>query len=364
MNHQNTSTQSFLSRRGEESRSISPVEWSPNCVFHRQQHQSSIVEVSPSPSISSSKTRRVSTASSGSSASCSGLSCISSSESSSSSSSSSSIGFRTHYDDTDGTTELTCIIGEDDPIISFEALSLETQRITLDVTTTPTRTGIILNTKTCILLEEEKYQQRKEEKLSSEVLRGMNPMQGQEPDRQEHIIETLNLASSFEEKDRFALSRRPHSILSLSGPKKGQHHPWNRNSLETIITVPRVVLSDDSSLRPVSFPPEEEQHQQQQRTTSKKYTIKKSTNAIRSASITEIEAPRELRTKRQRGGSDFTMASASSVGDATTNSTSSTTTSPLTRRKRRRINRNRAMAADDFDSILSQINATGSLQDN
>ena len=287
-----------------------------NCDFNQQQHQFSKVELSPSPSISSTETRRVFTPSSG----C-GLSCICSSESLSSSS---SIGFKT-YDDTDDTTESSSTTGEDDPIISFGALSLDTQRTTLGVATTPTRVGTILKTKTALVEDEQ-------EERSKGVVRGMNRTQEQE---QEPPKESLNLVS-------------------------WEQHSWNSNSLETINIVPFAHLSDDSSARLVSFPKEEKQHQQQRRTTtSKKYTIKKTLNEIRSISITDVESPKASQTKRQRGGSDFTMASASGVGDAT--NSSSTTTSPSSRRKRRRINRNRAMAADDFDSILSQINTTGSL---
>ena len=54
--------------------------------------------------------------------------------------------------------------------------------------------------------------------------------------------------------------------------------------------------------------------------------------------------------KRSRGGSDF-MAQ---QGEASA-------TQPMNRNKRRRMNRNRAMTASEFGSILSQINATDSL---
>jgi len=343
-----TSTPSFLSLIDGESQKIGSVECPAHCDFHRQQHRqqhrSSNAKISPSPSILSTETRRVSTASCFSTESSSGLSCISSSESSSSSTS--SIGFRT-YDDTYDTAESTSSFGEDDPIISFEALSLDTQRITLGVTTTPT-----LEAKT-VLVEEEQYHQHKQEKTFGGVMRGMNQPQKQEQDRNEPSIESLSLAV-FEEKDMFSLSRRPnsHSI-------RGQQLTWERKSLETINIVPCAESSDDTSVRPVSFP-QEENHQQQRRTPVKKYTVKTTMNAIRSTSITEVEYSRVSRTKRERGGSDFTMASASGVGDAT-NSSSNPLPSPLSRRKRRRMNRNRAMAADDFDSILSQINTPESL---
>jgi len=65
------------------------------------------------------------------------------------------------------------------------------------------------------------------------------------------------------------------------------------------------------------------------------------------------ESAKTFRPKRLRGGSDFAFAQ--NEGNGTTSS------SPSDRRKRRRTNRNRAMGADDFDSILSQINTTGSL---
>jgi hypothetical protein len=145
---------------------------------------------------------------------------------------------------------------------------------------------------------------------------------------------------------------------SLNLASWGQHS-WNSNSLETINIVPFAHLSDDSSTRPVSLQKGEKEQQQQRRTTGKKYTIKKTVDAIQSISIANVESPKASREKRQRGGSDFTMASASDVGEASTNN--STSTSPSSRRKRRRINRNLAMAADDFDSILSQINTTGQL---
>jgi hypothetical protein len=54
--------------------------------------------------------------------------------------------------------------------------------------------------------------------------------------------------------------------------------------------------------------------------------------------------------KRSRGGSDYGTANQSQQVSAT-----------LDRRKRRRMNRNRAMTASEFNSILSQINNTGSM---
>jgi hypothetical protein len=53
--------------------------------------------------------------------------------------------------------------------------------------------------------------------------------------------------------------------------------------------------------------------------------------------------------KRQRGGSDFVMTDVSESDPFDSSS----------RCKRRRLNRNRALIGQEFDSILSQINATG-----
>lgn len=347
----NTSTP-FLSLPGGESQNNTPVEWPPHCNFKRQQHQSSNVELFPSPSIWSTETRTISTASSVSNASSSGLSCISSSESSSF-----SVGFRA-YDDADDTTESTSLNGEDDAIISLEALSLDTPRFTLGVTT-PLRTATTLRTTTFLVPEEEKDQQGKQKISNTGAGRAMSLPQDQQKDPREPPIESLNLTSSFEEERRFAQARAPgsRSGVSLFGSEKGKHH--SSNGLEIINIIPSAHSLEVSSVLPVSFLKEDKQHQHQRRTTGKKYTIKTSTNKVRSTFIPAIEAPRVERTKRERGGSDFTMASASGVGGSDSNG--SIITSPLNRRKRRRINRNRAMAADDFDSILSQINTAGSL---
>lgn len=308
----NTSTPSLVSLHGGEDQGVRTVEWSLNCDFH-EQHEFNKVEISPSPSISS-ETRRVSSSSSDSNASSSSLSCISSSESLSSSTS----GVRTN-DDADDNTESTSISGDYDPIISLEALSLETKRITLGSTKTGTRS-----------------------------IRGMNLPREKEQSRTDPPIKSLNLASPFEEKDGST------SIRSDSHEQEA----WNSSSSETIDIVPFAQSSVDSLAIPTSISQEEEQ--QRQRRASKKYTIKTATNMVQKPSLTQLEAPKVPRTKRQRGGSDFTMASASGV-DETTNKCSDAATSPSSRRKRRRINRNRAMAAQDFDSILSQINPTGLL---
>jgi hypothetical protein len=71
----------------------------------------------------------------------------------------------------------------------------------------------------------------------------------------------------------------------------------------------------------------------------------------------EEERTTPSRLKRPRGGSDFSMTMAPDRGDFSAAAVSS---SPLDRCKRRRLNRNRALAAQEFDSILSQINITGS----
>lgn len=343
-----TTTPSFLPLPVGESQSNSTVEWSTHCNSKRQQHQSSNIELFPSPSILSTETWKISTASSVSSSSCSSLSCISSSESSSSF----SIGSRA-YDDTDDTTESTSINEEDDAIISLGALSLDTPRVTAGVTTTLRRTATLKT-------QEEKDQQGSQEKLFGGAGRAMSLPQDQHQHPREPPIESLNPTSSFEKEDSFAQARVPDFQSGLFfGSKKGQQHSFN--SLEIINIVPSAHSLEISSVRPASFPKEDKHHQHQRRATGKKYTIKTSTNKVRHTVIPVIEAPTVERTKRERGGSDFTMASASSIGGSAINGSS--ITSPLNRRKRRRINRNHAMAADDFDSILSQINIMGSFWD-
>jgi hypothetical protein len=54
-------------------------------------------------------------------------------------------------------------------------------------------------------------------------------------------------------------------------------------------------------------------------------------------------------SKRQRGGSDFTMSAIGNDG---------TSISYQNGRKKRRLNRHNALDAQEFDSILTQINAT------
>lgn len=78
------------------------------------------------------------------------------------------------------------------------------------------------------------------------------------------------------------------------------------------------------------------------------------------------------RLKRQRRGSVFSMMTMTTLtGNSTTTysscrssasaSASVITAFPIDRRKRRRLNRNRALVAHEFDTILSQINTTGSM---
>jgi len=117
---------------------------------------------------------------------------------------------------------------------------------------------------------------------------------------------------------------------------------WSLDSLESGNTT-HALSSNRSSMR-----------QQQRRSKSKKYTIKTVATSVPSAATMQQESTRASPTKRQRGGSDFTLPSVSNRDGITTASTRD-------RRKRRRINRNRAMAAHEFDSILSQINTTGAL---
>ncbi len=272
---QNTSTPAFLSLRDSDGQNTSPLEWSSDYYFNPKQHQFFKVQISST----TTNARGVSTASSGTNAIRSELSCIPSSVSLSSTSSS-SIGAKSN-DDTDESLDSSSISEYDDPIISFEALSLNTQGFSLGP-----RTGKTLF-------------------KPKSTLQGMNSTR--ENDR-EPPIESLNLVPSFECKGRFSLSRRSNGSSS-------------------------------------------KQTQQRRRTSSKKYTIKKTTSATQNTAATEFEAQNVPRTKRQRGGSDFTMASASADSP-------SSKSSP---RKRRRVNRNQAMAAQDFESILSQINTTGSL---
>jgi hypothetical protein len=217
---------------------------------------------------------------------------------------------------------------------------LDTPRVTAGVTTTLRRTAT------------SKTQEEKDQKSFWGAGQAMSLPQDQHQHPREPPIESLNPTSSFEKEDSFAQARVPdfHSG-PFFGSKKGQQDSFN--SLEII----KIIPSAHSSVRPVSFPKEDKQHQHQRRATGKKYTIKTFTNKVRRTVIPAIEAPTVERTKRERGGSDFTMASASSIGGSDING--SIITSPLNRRKRRRINRNHAMAADDFNSILSQIDTTG-----
>jgi len=222
------------------------------------------------------------------------LSCFSSSESSSTSSSP-SVEFKSYYDDADDSAESTNSIGEDEPILSFETLSLDTLRITPGVATKP-----------------------------------MNSPQEQQQDIKDPLIK---------------------AVLSFSEPEKDGDHTCNMNSLSTANTS---LLSDTPSLAPPSFPQDESKLQRRTRCT-KKYTLRTSTNATPSSTVTEIYTPKPLRTKRHRGGSDFSMTSATAA-DHGTNSSSN---APSRHRKRRRTSRNRAMGAGDFDLIFSQINALG-----
>ena len=72
-------------------------------------------------------------------------------------------------------------------------------------------------------------------------------------------------------------------------------------------------------------------------------------------------------SKRQRGGSDFSMIMMTTtdqntaVSGTTTDNATAAVSSPFDHRKRRRLNRNRALLSHEFDTILSQINTTGSL---
>jgi len=354
-------TNPLLSLRVGESQN--PVEWSPH-VFTQQ--QSSKVDVSLSP-----ETRRVSTTS---------ITTNSSSSSFSTISSESSYGFGAYDDTYDNTTETASI--DDEPIISFEALSLEAQHITLGVTTP---TGALTATATAVIEEEQEEEiPRKASNCCSKAIMtspttwtsssssgGMKapPQESQSQyninspsslQQQSQPPDCLNLASSFEKHGFATLSRR-RPMMSLLGPKKGEH-TWNRNEVRNVVPV----LSN-ASFRPVSKAASmAEEAEQPRRNICKKYTIKNKPTILSNnitTTATPNEAPKALRPKRQRGGSDFAMTIASG-DDITTSSATSTTsisTPPFDRRKRRRMNRNRAMVAHEFDSILSQINTTGSL---
>ncbi len=302
---QDTSTPSFLSLRDTEEQKISPVEWSSEIYFSEKQHRFCKLQISSSPQTNGA--RRVSTAASGTNASSSELRCIPSSVSLSSSSS--SIGTKSN-DDLDDSFESSSISDEDDPIISFESLSLDTQRIS-----SGPRAG-------------------KQVYKSKPAFRAMSPPMKNVENQFEAPIESLNLASSFERNDQFSLSRR--------------------RSSENKSLVSFGHSSDEPSPLP-SFSNGTQDSQQRRRTSAKKYIVKKTASPLQNATVAEILPPKVQRTKRQRGGSDFTMASAS---DGSTDSRTGSKSSP---RKRRRMNRNRAMGAGDFDSILSQINTTGSL---
>jgi hypothetical protein len=79
--------------------------------------------------------------------------------------------------------------------------------------------------------------------------------------------------------------------------------------------------------------------------------------AFNSMSFMSLQASSTLvRSKRLRGGSDLCMAVADE-GDLAAD----VPISSVDRRKRRRFNRNRAMNAQEFDAILSQISNTGYL---
>jgi len=223
-----------------------------------------------------------------------------------------------------------------DPIISFEALSLETRRTTGSVTPTSTLSPS----------EEDDHKLHHKDKHPIEHLGRME--QTRLPQCQELSPDPLNLATSFK---KGGMSRRSYpekqSMFSLLAPKKSQqqHESWNINELVTSNAVPCA-----ESLR--------SEQEQRRSIVIKKYAIK-NTTAVVSSNLCSLPAPsanespgRALRSKRQRGGSDFSMLSEGN---------SATLSSPTDRRKRRRVNRNRAMAADEFDSILSQINTTGSL---
>jgi len=336
-----TSTPSFVSTSGGESQNFSSLEWSPKLDFHLQRRQSSKAQV-PHAALLSSNTRRVSTESSGSNSRSSSSSCSSLSESSL------SLGFRS-YDEIDDAAASAATIEEFDPIISLEALSLRSQRNTDGATTeqTPVRTRTVEKQKP-VLVEADKKEQLKVGKQRKCFANGMSRLKYE----QELSIESLNFVSSFK-KDGLAPKIRTdsHSTPRVEDPIRGQKQPWNFMNTKTNYSVH---LTNNSLACEISFPKAKNDCHQQNRTMGKKYTLRMRTNTKPTISINEIEPPRALRSKRQRGGSDFSMANAYSVGDVTNNSSVTTTTTCS--RKRRRINRNRAMAADDFDSILSQIN--------
>lgn len=336
------STISVVSTRDGESQQLSSLEWSPKCDFHLEPKKFIKADGSR-PELLSSETRRVSTFSSSSNSRSSVSSCSSLSDLSL------SLGFRSYDEIDDGTTSASAV--EVDPIISLEGLSLDTRRHAFGATTsqTPLRTKSIEKPKS-VIVEEEPKQYFKVGKVGK---RSMIAMRRSVEKEQKPSTDSLCLAS-LSVKDRLDRTIRPVLHLNPSGENQldGQIQEGKYKTTETNLDVS---FFDVSSSRQASLPKPKNECHKQRRTMGKKYTVKMRTNATSRSCITETESPRSLRMKRQRGGSDF-MGRSLGIDDLTSNVDVIATSSSFSR-KRRRINRNRAMAADDFDSILSQIHA-------
>eukprot|EP00536_Pseudo-nitzschia_multiseries_P015175 jgi/Psemu1/291873/fgenesh1_pg.833_\ len=292
-----------------EGQSSSSLEWSSQYVITKE--HSSTLELPTPPSLSP-EARRVSTDSINSST----------SSSISSSSSSSSFGFGS-YDEPDDINSEKSTNDEDDPIISFETLSLETRRIGASPV--------------IVARSEEGKQKLTHQRMNRLKARGRMKT-GALEQRQESPPKTLHLQTLFSKQDAPSrhLLQETQSVPSFLFPKK---------KLNALVAI------DGAREEPLAQP--EQEHRRS--LSSRKYTIRKNSKipSSNSSSLLPVnQTSKAVRQKRQRGGSDFSMVSEGGVASLS---------SPTDRRKRRRMNRNRAMAADDFDSILSQINTTGSL---
>mmetsp|Transcript_16484 Transcript_16484/g.37868 ORF Transcript_16484/g.37868 Transcript_16484/m.37868 type:complete len:312 (+) Transcript_16484:478-1413(+) len=297
-----------------EGQNITSVEWSPTCFITKE--KSSTLEIH-SPPLLSPRARGVS------SDSVSG----STSGSVSSSSSSSSFGFA-YYDEPDDINSDKSVNEEDDPIISFETLSLETRRI-----------GV---SPRVVALGKEGKKKLIHQGTNLGASSRMQPSPLEQ--LQESPSKSLRIGTLFEKNDK--PSRNPvkdrELIPSVLLRKRMQQQgSWKLNEL-----VRTDAMRNEALVQPV------QEHRRSP--CGKKYTLRKQSQTAYKNSgflLSVSEFPKSVRHKRQRGGSDFSILN---EGGATSSS------SPTDRRKRRRMNRNRAMAADEFDSILSQINHSGS----
>jgi hypothetical protein len=98
--------------------------------------------------------------------------------------------------------------------------------------------------------------------------------------------------------------------------------------------------------------------------TSSVSTATSGTRTSRTDSTNTDQGMTTSRLKRRRGGSDCSMATASDNDDCAatgfvSSSAAAASSPPRDRRKRMRLHRNRALVAQEFDSILSQICSIG-----